>query len=339
MAGAAAWLAAGLLLGGLLGAWLARRRRVERAERPDPLEALRVQLEQTQARLAALGEERAAGAARVEMQLQQVAAAGAAMRDEARGLRQALSAGSAVRGAWGEAVLENILRACGLNPGVDYDTQVVLPGRLRPDVVVNLPSGRKLAVDAKTSLQPFLAGLEAADEGARRAAHAGLARQLRERARELAGKDYAGALGASLPCVVMFVPSESAFRAACDADPELFAHGQGLQPPVLLASPATLFPLLLVVAQGWQQQRAGERVQELLGEINELGARLRTFTAHLRQVGAALGDTVAAYNAAGASYRARLAPQLQRLEQRHAAWEVPGELPEVAAPGRPPEAS
>ncbi|HET9785102.1 MAG TPA: DNA recombination protein RmuC [Terriglobales bacterium] len=333
MAAALPWL----LLGGLAGAVMAWLWQARRVARPDEFAALRVHLEQTQARLAAMERERAGAAARVEMQLQQVAAAGAAMRDEARGLRQALTSGGAVRGAWGEAVLENILRACGLNPGVDYETQVELAGRFRPDVVIHLPSGRKLAVDAKASLQPFLDGLEAAEEGARRAAHAAFARRLRERARELAGKDYAGALAGSLPCVVMFVPSESAFRAACDADPELFAYGQGLQPPVLLASPATLFPLLQVVAQGWQQQRVGEQAHALLGEITELGARLRTFTNHLRTVGAALNDTVAAYNAAGASFRSRLTPQLQRLEQRHAGWEVPDELPEVAAPALPPE--
>jgi len=323
-----AWLAVGLLLGGIVVFWWSR----PRAQPGDALAGLRAQWEQTQARLTAMEQERAAAAARVESQLQQVVATGAAMREEAHGLRQALTSSGAVRGAWGEAVLENILQGCGLNRGVDYETQVELKGKWRPDVVVHLPSGRKLALDAKAGLQPFLAGLQAPDDAARRAAFAAFARLLRERARELAGKDYAGALADSLPCVVIFVPSEGAFRAALDADPELFAYAQGMHPPVVLASPSTLFPLLQVVAQGWRQHRAGEQVRALLGDIAELGARLRTFTNHLRSVGAALNDTVTAYNAAGASYRGRLAPQLQRLEQHHAAWDVPAELPEIPPP-------
>ncbi|MGH9465765.1 MAG: DNA recombination protein RmuC [Terriglobales bacterium] len=293
------------------------------------LQEMQTRLEQYQTRITDFEKDRAGAAARLEQQLQQMAGTGAAMAQEARSLREALAGSNSVRGAWGESVLQNILNACGLNEQIDYDLQRVLPDGSRPDAVLYLPSGRTLAVDAKASLSDFLAGLAAADEKQRRACFAAFAKVLKARAKELAGKNYCANLERSLPFLAMFVPSESAFRAALDADADLILYGQRLQPPVLLASPTTLFPMVALIAQGWQQYKAAERMQELLQQIAELGKRLQTFLGHVQGVGKALDEAGKAFNAAGASYRSRLTPQLERLQEGGAGWDVAAELKPV----------
>ncbi|MGH9485603.1 MAG: DNA recombination protein RmuC [Terriglobales bacterium] len=294
------------------------------------LSEMQARLESYQGRITAFEKERAAADAKLEQQLQLVVGAGAAMTQEARTLREALATSNSVRGDWGESVLQNIFAACGLHEQIDYDLQVSLAGgSLRPDAVVYLPSGRKLAVDAKASLSDFLAGLDASDEAARRACYAAFAQVLRRRAKELAGKDYCGQLENSMPCVVMFVPSEGAFRAALDADAGLYRYGQQLSPAILLASPSTLFPLISIVAQGWQQFKAGQQMQVLLQEITTLGQRLQVFLDHFQTVGKAIDAAGKAYNLAGSSYRSRLGPQLNKLQDLHANWEPPAELKAV----------
>lgn len=290
------------------------------------LQDMQARLESYQARITAFEKERAANQAMLEQQLQQVVGAGAAMTQEARTLREALATSNSVRGDWGESVLKNIFAACGLHEQIDYDLQFTLENGLRPDAVVYLPSGRKLAVDAKASLNDFLAGLEATEEPRRLACYNAFAQVLRRRAKELAGKDYCGHLENSMPCVIMFVPSEGAFRAALDADPELFRYGQQLAPAILLASPSTLFPLISIVAQGWQQFKAAQQMQVLLREITTLGQRLQVFLEHFQAVGKALDSAGKAYNSAGNSYRSRLAPQLNKLQDLNVNWDAPADL-------------
>lgn len=293
------------------------------------LQEMQTRLEGYQARISEFEKERAAAQAKLEQQLQQVVGAGAAMTQEARTLREALATSNSVRGDWGESVLQNIFAACGLHEQIDYDLQCTLDNGLRPDAVVYLPSGRKLAVDAKASLNDFLAGLDATEEARRLACYDSFAQVLRRRAKDLAGKDYCGHLENSMPCVIMFVPSEGAFRAALDADPELFRYGQQLAPAILLASPSTLFPLMSIVAQGWQQFKAGQQMQVLLREITTLGQRLQVFLEHFQSVGKALDAAGKAYNSANNSYRSRLAPQLNKLQDLNANWETPADLKPV----------
>ncbi|MGH9485976.1 MAG: DNA recombination protein RmuC [Terriglobales bacterium] len=298
----------------------------------EKLQEMQTRLDAYQAKIGEFEKERAGGQARFEVQLQQMLGAGAAMEREARSLRAALTTSSSVRGSWGETVLRNILDRSGLNPQIDYDLQVSLAGGdLRPDAVLHFPNGGNLAVDAKASLTPeLLQALDAGSEEDRHAAFAAFAKVLRARARELSHKDYPAHLDRSLPALIMFVPSEGAFRAALDADAELFAFGQELQPRVLFASPSTLFPLLLVLAHGWQQHKASRQIHELLGEIGELGGRLQVFVKHLQGVGKAIDDAGKAFNSAGASYRTRLTPQMNRLQEHGAGWDPPPELPDVA---------
>ena len=296
--------------------------------------AMQERVESYQARLSALDRERAAEQARLQAQIERLASTGALMAQEAKTLRDALTKSSSIRGTWGEAVLANLFNACGLNPGRDYDLQAHVSGeggdaRLRPDAIVHLPSGRDLVIDAKASLTAYLEGLEQLEAGPREAAFTRFAQVLRARVRELAGKEYSRYLANSLPCVVMFVPSESAFRAALDADAELFLYGQNQQPAVVLSSPSTLFPLISIIAQGWQQQQASKQMQELMGEVREFGSRLQTFLGHLQGVGKNIDAAGKSFNAAVASYRSRLSPSLQRVRELGSGWPEPDELKPV----------
>lgn len=296
------------------------------------LEAMQQRLEAYQAKIADFEKERAAADAAVKAQLEAVARAGAAMEQESRTLRQALAASSGVRGKWGEQVLANILERCGLNDGVDYDLQETFDGpdgALRPDAVIHLPTGLNVPVDAKASLTDFLAGLEQADEGARQEHYRNFARVLRERAKQLARKDYSGSVPGSAPFVVMFVPSEAALRAALDADAGLLQFAQGLTPSIALASPSTLFPILALIAQGWRQHRAVQQAGELLREVAEFGKRIGSFLDHVQAIGKGLDAAGKAYNQAVGSYRQRLAPQARKLEELHAGWEALPELKPV----------
>lgn len=290
---------------------------------------MRRQLEAYQTRITEFEKQRAGESAQLQTQIETVMGAGAAMGQEARSLRDALTTSAGVRGAWGERTIKNILDASGLHQQIDYELQVTLPGGGRPDAVVHMPGGGRLVIDSKASLAGFLDGQKAADEEQRRGYFAEFAKVLRQRARELASKEYSYNLENSLRGMVMFVPSEGAFRAALDADPELFGYGQDLKPPVLLASPSTLFPLLLVVAHGWQQHKAGQQMQELLEAVRGFGSRVETLIGHFQGVGRGLDAAGKAFNAAVASYRTRLLPQAAKLDQLNAGWSELADLKPV----------
>ena len=301
--------------------------------------AMAQQLAQYQERLGQIEVQRAESAARVEQQLLNVAGAGQAMVNEARTIKQALHSSHAVRGRWGEAVLCNILQNCGLTLGHDYEMQTALSeaeGRLRPDVTVFLPSGRKLIIDAKASLGSFLEGSgdagpedPAQREQWRRDKYREFATVLRRRADVLSSKDYSGNLEHSVPCVVMFVPSEAAFRAALDADAELFQYGQERRPRVVLASPSTLFPLIQVIAQGWSQQKMEQKAVDLVKEAGVLAERMQVFFGHIQGIGRALEAANKAFNQAAGSYQSRLAPQLRKLDGLGMKWDDAGSPVEI----------
>lgn len=293
------------------------------------LQGMQQQLLQYQERLNALENDRAQAEVRIEQQLQDVARAGGLLAQEARTLREAIQTSGGVRGRWGEAVLKNLLQLAGLNEHVDYDLQVTFSEQeslQRPDAILHLPSGRELIIDAKASLTSFLGGLAEADDQRRQEMFRQFATVLRRRADELAGKDYSKNLDNSIPCVVMFVPSEAAFRAALDADPNLFLHGQSKHPSVLLASPSTLLPLVSVIAQGWQQHVMNRQAADLAREVNDFARRLGVFLGHVQKIARGLDHAADAYDKAVASFRRRLAPKMERLREMGAAFDA---LPEL----------
>lgn len=225
-------------------------------------------------------------------------------------LKRALRA-SGVRGRWGELQLRRVVEMAGMLEHVDFDEQPAL-GLQRPDMIVHLPNGGRLPVDAKAPMDAYLAAAEAADEPARRSALDGHRRALRQRVAELGQRRYAEAAGDGPGFVVLFLPGEAALAAAFEEDPEILDHALGHR--VLPASPITLLALLKTVAFGWRQHRVADDARRLAELGRDLHHRLATFTDHLAKLGRSLDGAVGSYNLALGSLERRVLPAARRLE-------------------------
>ena len=221
----------------------------------------------------------------------------------------------AVRGRWGEMQLRRVVEIAGMLRRCDFDEQPALPGdngRLRPDLIVHLPGGTQIVVDAKTPLEAFLDAQEAADEESRAGRLQAHARQVREHMDRLGSKAYWEALADAPEFVVMFLPGETLFSAALQHDLGLIEHG--LRQRVLLASPITLIALLTTVAHSWRQEAITENFREVAALGRDLYDRLATFAGHLNEVRKRLDGAVQSYNQAAGSLEARVLVTARRLK-------------------------
>jgi DNA recombination protein RmuC len=236
------------------------------------------------------------------------------LRQETGNLVSALKRPS-TRGSWGEIQLRNAVELAGMVERCDFLEQSTIrsgEGALRPDVLVKLPGGKVIVVDAKVPLDAYLAHLEARTDGDREAELARHARQTREHVAKLASKGYQNQFDTTPDLVVMFVPSEGIYHAALAADPGLIEYGVHQQ--VLLATPTTLIGLLRAVHYGWRQELIAESAREIAESARELHRRLARFVEPLAKVGRQLGSAVSAYNEAVGSFDSRVVPQLRRVE-------------------------
>ena len=273
--------------------------------------------------------ERAAQHAALAEQLRAGAQAERELRRTTSALAGALRSRSS-RGVWGEVELARVLEASGMMPHIDFVEQrtvgtlaagAAAPPRsrartpddaARPDVVVHLPGGGHLALDAKVPMDSYLraAGLDARADGAepdpreRSELLAAHARALRAHVDQLARRRYDRALGSSPELVVLFVPAEPILAAALDADPVLMEHA--LDRGVALTSPASLLALLRTCASAWARTAVNEDARELVELGRTLFERLGTVAGHLDALGSSLTRSVSAYNRAVASMESRL---------------------------------
>jgi DNA recombination protein RmuC len=221
---------------------------------------------------------------------------------ETERLKSALTTSQSVRGRWGELVLKNILSQSDLVSGIDFEEQESTVGGdgnlLKPDFVIRLPqSGQHLVIDSKASIFDSYLESEATDqEATRKALHLDFAKRLRTRITDLSSKEYQKHVNHSLPYVVLFVPSEAAIRAAFDVDQDLFRWAMDRK--VFLASPATILPLIMLIAHGWKQFRLSEKALELSQVVNQLGDRIETFVKRLGKVQSGLDQATRAWNEA-----------------------------------------
>jgi DNA recombination protein RmuC len=235
-----------------------------------------------------------------------------------------------VRGRWGEAQLRNVIEFAGMVEHCDYVAQATATtddGALRPDVVVRIPGGKHVVVDAKAPLTAYLDAFETSDDDERARRFADHARQVREHVTKLSSKGYWRQFEPSPDLVVMFLPDESYLRAAHEHDPTLQEYAW--RSNVILASPSTLMILLRTVAMTWQQETVAESAREVSDLGRELYKRLATMGAHFSRLGKSLDGAVKAYNETVGSLERQVLVQARRFEQHGISGIEPPELQPV----------
>src|SRR3954469_5772095 len=237
------------------------------------------------------------------------------VRDETAKLVNALRASPKARGRWGEQSLRNVLEQAGLSPFADFASEVSVntdDGRLRPDVVVRMPGGRKLIIDAKCSLNAFLDATEAIDEAARTAHLQKHAASIRTHAQQLGSKNYWEQFGDAADYVILYIPGEHFLTAALEQDDRLWEWS--FERRVLLATPTNLVAIARTVASVWRQERLAEEAAEIARLGKELHSRLATMGGHVARLGRNLELANGAYNAFVGSLETQVMTQAKRFE-------------------------
>lgn len=221
----------------------------------------------------------------------------------------------AVRGRWGEIQLQRVVEMAGMVEHCDFVTQPTVEGedgRLRPDLIVRLPGGKSIVVDAKAPLAAFLKAIETDDENTRKALMQDHASQVRAHLQALGRKSYAAQFQPAPDFVVLFLPGESFFSAALENDPSLIEFG--LDRNVVLATPTTLIALLRTASYGWQQEALAKNAAEISALGKELYRRISGMTEQWIKVGVNLSRAVHAYNNASTTLESRVLVSARKFE-------------------------
>jgi DNA recombination protein RmuC len=251
------------------------------------------------------------------------------LQKETRNLVTALRSPQ-TRGRWGEIQLRRVVEMAGMLAHCDFDEQVSTisdGGRLRPDMIVHVPGGGEIVVDAKVPLQAFLQLVDAEDEPSRRAFQAAHARQLRTHVDQLAKKEYWQQFAQSPQQVIAFIPGDQLLSAAYESDPTLQEHA--MSSGVLLTTPTMLIALLRSAAFGWRQEKLAENAREVQELGTELYERLRTMSSHLQKLQRSLTASVMAYNDAVGSLESRVLVSARRFPALGVVSEEQAEIPDL----------
>jgi len=275
------------------------------------VEPLKQQLETYQQRLQQSETVQSTTLGEVKKQLELLSQQSQSLASETQQFRMVLKSNQA-RGRWGEETLRRVVEAAGMSAHCDF-TEQTQAGENRPDLIVRLPGGRVIIVDAKVPDFDFLNALEAADPVKRAEALALHAKKLKDTIRALADKNYPGQFPIALDYVVLFVPAESLFSAALEGDHDLIVWAA--EKRILLATPASLIALLRSVAVSWQQHKQTENAQKIAEAARELFSRVCVFTEHFGKIGEGLSRANEAFNRAAASYQSRIRPAGERLTE------------------------
>jgi DNA recombination protein RmuC len=279
------------------------------------VEPIRQALEKNEQQLLSFERDRRDAFTTLRTQIEQLTLGQNALQRETRNLVGALRRPE-VRGRWGELTLRRVVEVAGMSEHCDFSEQATIAtgdGAMRPDLVVRMPEGRDLVVDAKTPLDAYLDAIEAPTDEARAAALARHAQQVEARVRELASKAYWSQFKKSPEFAVLFLPGDQFLSAALTERPELLENA--MRQGIILATPSTLIALFKAVAYGWRQAAVAEHAAKILDLGQDLHRRLGSFVGHLERTGERLGAAVDAYNSAIASLERQVLPQARRFTE------------------------
>lgn len=263
--------------------------------------------------LSEVEKQRVGAYAEIRQQVETMAATQGQLKAETANLVKALRAPQ-VRGRWGEIQLKRVVEMAGMLDHCDFREQESTDtgeGVLRPDLVIKLPGGKQIIVDAKAPLSAYLESVEATDDRTRELHLATHARQVRDHMTKLAAKSYWDQFESTPEFVFMFLPGETFYGAALQSDPSLIEHG--VNSKVIPASPITLIALLRAVSYGWRQEQLAESAREVADNGAELYKRLRTMAGHIEKIGASLRKAVEAYNSSVGSLEGSVLPAARRF--------------------------
>jgi DNA recombination protein RmuC len=259
------------------------------------------------------------------------------VRDETRNLVNALRSSPKARGRWGEQSLKNVLQQAGLSEYADFRTEVSVDGddgKLRPDVVIRLPGGRQLIIDAKCSLNAYLDACDEVDDEKKAVCFRAHVASIRNHAQQLGSKSYWSQFDDAADYVVMYVPGEHFLNAALELDPGLWEWA--FERRVLLATPTNLVVIARTAAHYWEQHGRNEAAEEIARLAKELHSRLATMAEHMARVGKNLSTANTAYNQMVGSFESQVLTQARRFESLGAGSAKTVELaPMIDASPRP----